>query len=415
MVTEDVNLIRSGPPGAVRRLLDGRSAARARPQHGDRGPLRRHAVARPAGPTLNYNELNILENGFLERVQARAGEPAGERRRRPRQHVRATAAPAPARSPLPIMSWRTSTGAGDRRQRRGVHVGELRTNNTFLNPLATYNPNPFDVRRTTSYARRRRSAPTRADAGLPANFFLANPDLLGGANLTTNGGKTDYNSLQLELRRRLSQGLQFSASYVFGNASSRLRQTLPPRRLHGFATPATGRHHARVQGERRLRAAVRPGPALRRQRQRRSSIASSAAGSSSGVARIQSGRLVDLGNVRLVGMTRTTCRTCSSCGSTMPARRYGCCRRTSSTTRSRRSASARRRHRLRRRRPPTGRYFAPANGPDCIEIDNGADYGDCGMRSLVVTGPMFQQHDFSVVEAHHDRRTRRTSSSASRC
>ena len=45
---------------------------------------------------------------------------------------------------------------------------------------------------------------------------------------------------------------------------------------------------------------------------------------------------------------------------------------------------------------PTGRYFAPANGPDCIEPDNGADFGDCGSRSLVVTGPMFQQHDIRI-------------------
>jgi hypothetical protein len=47
---------------------------------------------------------------------------------------------------------------------------------------------------------------------------------------------------------------------------------------------------------------------------------------------------------------------------------------------------------------PSGRYFAPANGPDCIEVDNGADYGDCGVRSLVVTGPMFQQHDISIAK-----------------
>ena len=51
--------------------------------------------------------------------------------------------------------------------------------------------------------------------------------------------------------------------------------------------------------------------------------------------------------------------------------------------------------------PPTGRYFAPANGPDCIEVDNGADYGDCGTRSLVVTGPMFQHARLQRGEAGH--------------
>ena len=45
---------------------------------------------------------------------------------------------------------------------------------------------------------------------------------------------------------------------------------------------------------------------------------------------------------------------------------------------------------------PTGRYFAPANGPDCLEVDNGAEYGACASRSLVVTGPIFQQHDLRI-------------------
>ena len=47
--------------------------------------------------------------------------------------------------------------------------------------------------------------------------------------------------------------------------------------------------------------------------------------------------------------------------------------------------------------PPTGRYLAPANGPDCIEtIANG--YGDCGERSVVVTGPMYQRWDISAAK-----------------
>jgi hypothetical protein len=117
------------------------------------------------------------------------------------------------------------------------------------------------------------------------------------------------------------------------------------------------------------------------------------------VSRVQTGRLIDLGNVRMVGMTAgdvqdmfnlrfehdgkkvwmlpqdvidNTIRAFSV--SATSASGYG-------------SAGA-----------PTGRYFAPANGPDCIEIDNGAEYGDCGTRSLVVTGPMLQQHDISVAK-----------------
>jgi hypothetical protein len=45
---------------------------------------------------------------------------------------------------------------------------------------------------------------------------------------------------------------------------------------------------------------------------------------------------------------------------------------------------------------PTGRYFAPANGAECIEVDSAARYGDCAGRSLVVTGPMFRQTDIRL-------------------
>jgi hypothetical protein len=46
---------------------------------------------------------------------------------------------------------------------------------------------------------------------------------------------------------------------------------------------------------------------------------------------------------------------------------------------------------------PTGRYFAPAGLDGCIEkIANG--YGDCGLRSFVITAPMQRNFDMSVVK-----------------
>ena len=47
--------------------------------------------------------------------------------------------------------------------------------------------------------------------------MVANPEINGGANVTTNLTKTRYNALQFELRRRFSQGLQFNGSYAFGH------------------------------------------------------------------------------------------------------------------------------------------------------------------------------------------------------
>ena len=46
---------------------------------------------------------------------------------------------------------------------------------------------------------------------------------------------------------------------------------------------------------------------------------------------------------------------------------------------------------------PTGRYLAPANGPDCIETAPG--YGDCGLRSLVVNGPPLVRFDLGAVKS----------------
>jgi hypothetical protein len=55
--------------------------------------------------------------------------------------------------------------------------------------------------------------------------------------------------------------------------------------------------------------------------------------------------------------------------------------------------------------PPAGRYFAPANGPNCIELtptvvgtSSSQGYGDCGVRAIVLNGPKFQQHDIRFAK-----------------
>ena len=108
-------------------------------------------------------------------------------------------------------------------------------------------------------------------------------------------------------------------------------------------------------------------------------------------ANINSGRLVNLGNVRLVGMSPDDVQD-------MYKLRFDNANKqiymfpqdvidntilafaTSPTTASGYAGAA-----------PAGRYFAPANGPDCIELAGA--YGDCGTGELVVTGPRFQQWD----------------------
>jgi hypothetical protein len=42
--------------------------------------------------------------------------------------------------------------------------------------------------------------------------------------------------------------------------------------------------------------------------------------------------------------------------------------------------------------PPTGRYLAPANGPDCIQEVR----GDCAPHDVFVTGPVFTRFDLNA-------------------
>jgi hypothetical protein len=53
--------------------------------------------------------------------------------------------------------------------------------------------------------------------GLPGNFFVANPNATF-ARILTNDSYSNYNALQVELRRRFSDGLQFQLDYTWSKA-----------------------------------------------------------------------------------------------------------------------------------------------------------------------------------------------------
>ena len=164
----------------------------------------------------NFNEINITENGFLnefrlaqQNLQANIAAGRGATFR--------YAGPGTGTAPLPIFlayfSGLPSSAAGD----AANYSSALFTNNTFINPLATFNPQPYVAANALDADAVRRTNALRA--GLPANFIVANPDLLGGANVTTNGGGTRYNALVLVLKRRMSSGLQFDTSYTYGQGT----------------------------------------------------------------------------------------------------------------------------------------------------------------------------------------------------
>ena len=343
--------------------------------------------------TVNFNELNVFDNGFVGEFRAaQANLQANVAAGLASQGFRYRG-PGTGTVPLPTI-FGYFQGAGDPNDPAAYTSANFRTNNTFLTPLAMFNPNPFGFANSLNG-----NAGFRGNAnaaGIPRNYFVANPDLLGGVDMTRNVGRSDYNALQLELRRRLSQRLQFNASYAFGKQLVHSWET--HRRdvfmIRDAGNPGDISHVFKLNAVYDL-----PFGQGRRFGGNVGGLMHRLIGewSLSLVSRVQSGQLVDLGNVRVVGMSMGEVQDLFKLRVDHAGQKVWMLPQdVIDNTIKAFSASA--------TSPtgygavPTGRYFAPANGPDCIEIDNGDDYGDCGVRSLVVSGPMLQQHDISIAK-----------------
>ena len=127
-----------------------------------------------------------------------------------------------------------------------------------------------------------------------------------------------------------------------------------------------------------------------------SSIASSAIGQLSMVARIQSGRLVDLGNVRLVGMTADDVQgffkmRFDDAGKKIWMFPQDVIDNTDPGVQRQRDAADRLRRRTCRPAVTSRRPTVRIASRSTAKQPPPPDYGDCGVRSLVVTGPTFQQ------------------------
>jgi hypothetical protein len=342
--------------------------------------------------TYNYNEVNIVETGFLDEFRkAQANLAANVAAGRGNTFAYTG---APGTQPLPIfLAYFTGRGASQAGN-TASYTGTLWTNNTFVNPLARLNPNPIGAADALDAdAGRRQNA---LNAGLPANFLVANPHALGGANLTANGGYTKFHGLQTELRKRLSGGLQVQANYSYGRGyeSNRFSFRFPRQTRTDVGTEGNIVHAFKMNWTYEL-----PFGQGRQFGTNAGGLLDRLIGgwSIDGIGRIQSGTLINLGNVRLVGMTKADV-------TNMFKLRFDDANRVvymlpqdvidetvkafsvSPTSASGYGAQG----------APSGRYFAPANGPDCIEIANAK--GDCGTGNLVVSGPRQVRFDISATK-----------------
>jgi hypothetical protein len=350
----------------------------------------------------NFNEINIVENGFLNEfklAQANfaANNASGVAARR---NSFAYFGPGTGTSPLPLMlaffSGLPASAAGDAARYTSTNFA----NATFYNTFAVNGPAPFTI--ANQFITNATFRGNGLTAGLPANFFIVNPGKQGGAFSIENNGRSWYDSLQIELRRRLSKGLLVQGNYTlskaftnaFASSSAVVGQpsTLRDLSLSKSISPFAVTHAFKVNWIYEL-------PLGRNQ------LIGGGAGAAldrfiggwefHGAARLQSGTPFDFGNVQLVGMNRSDLQK-------QVKMRFDDAGRIAfflpqdiiDNTRRAFNVSATSANGYGTLGAPTGRYIAPASSGGCIETFT----GQCGSTHLVLYGPRFDRYDLSIVK-----------------
>ena len=343
--------------------------------------------------TLNYNSIrgeNLLNNGFLDEFRLgmanlQANNASGISSRR---GSFAYFGPGTGTNPLPTYLAYLN-GRSDATNPAAYTGGSSTWRSTTLaGRFVPANPVPVSSAADLDGSSSRRRNALRA--GLPANFFVPNPDV-DDVDVTDSGAFSDYHALQVELRRRLSKGLSANINYQYALEGGSA--------FDGFSfgrtmiSSANVRHAIKTQWDwtlpvgRGQRFAADAHPLL---------DAIIGGWSFMGVGRIQA-RTINFGNVRLVGMTideltdlyKVDIRDNPTTGLQtvymlpedviLNTRRAWSISSTSATGYSSLGV-------------PEGRYIAPANSADCIEIVN----GDCAPRTTLVRAPFFTRFDVGV-------------------
>jgi hypothetical protein len=361
--------------------------------------------------SINYNCLtsnntgctairgeNLVANGFMNEFKQAMGNLTANNASGVSNRVGSFAyfGPGSGTAPLPIYLAYLNGSRDAGNPAAYVNASTTWANSTIAGRLAAPNPNPnaAAVDLDGNLTRRNQAQ----GLGYPVNFFVLNPDVAND-NVTDAGGFSKYNALQLELRRRLSKGFSANVNYQYAFEGGS--------QFDGFSfgrawsdIPVTGnptvRHAIKFQADwtlpfgrgERFASDINP-------------LANALIGgwSITGVGRYQT-TVQDLGNVRLVGMSVKDLQKMykfyrKSNASTgideiwlLPDDIVLNTRRafsTSNTTVNGYSTSL---------GVPEGRYIAPANSADCVQVKP----GDCAPRSVLLLSPWFKRFDFGVAK-----------------
>ena len=336
---------------------------------------------------------NMLNNGFLDEFRRAMQNLAANNASGNASRIGSFAyfGPGTGTNPLPIYLayLNGSRNAGD----PNAYTGGTSTwsNTTFAQRLSRANPRPdLSAGEMENNTVRRQNA---LNAGLPANFFVLNPEF-ASVNVFDSGAFSTYHAMQLEFRRRLSRGLSFDVNYQYAREGGSAFDGFSFGREWTVITGDTPLHAIKSQWDWTL-------PVGRDQRyggNMHPVLDAVAGGWSINVVSRTQQRLVNFGNVRLVGMTKSDLQ-----------KLYKIDIRNNPTTGLRTVYILPDDIILNTRRAfsvgtttlngyseglgaPEGRYFAPANSIDCIQIRA----GDCAPRQTIIRAPWFSRFDLGV-------------------
>jgi hypothetical protein len=360
------------------------------------------------------NEINAIENGFgaefaLAQQNLIANITAG------RGTTFAYFGAGTGTSPLPIMV--SYLQGGNPNPSLPASYGGNFASQTFIPLLSPAHPNVIGFASVLA-----NNATTRgngAAAGRPANFFHNCPTTLGFCFQFDNSEKSWFDAGVIELRRRMSRGLRFQASYQYGKSftnayasanttffglgagdqSNAANNTLRNRSLDKSFSQIDLRHSFKFDATWDL-------PVGRGRKFMNSSnwVADAFLGgwTLTPTVRWQSGSPILMENVQLVGMTAkelqdaigvynnttitqpngaTSIANVTYLPADIIANTIRAFTTTGNTTTGHLAGQA-----------PTGRFIAPAGYGNCQQ----RSFGTCGFRKLVIYGPNFFKVDSSI-------------------
>jgi hypothetical protein len=343
----------------------------------------------------NLNEYNLIENGFLNEFKLAQANLAAN----VAAGMGATFAYTGAGGTSPLPATLAYLTGSKESGNPSSYSGTAWKNSTLYGYLSKHNPQPLPF---ATYLQTNNStfAANAINAGLPANYFLLNPGLYSGAYVMgrpEDSINNRYDAIQVELKRRMSKGFLIQGSYQWVMRSQTTNfYTL---RQEGEWVDTGIAHHAlkanwvfELPFGRNRKWGTDAGTGLN---------ALIGGWSWNGYMRLQSGNILDFGNVRLVGMSdqelQKAFKVRKESGSDgvehvymLPADIIQNSIKAFSTDPT--SATG-----YGSLGAPGGRYFAPASSANCVNGYIGQCSGDRPLHHYV-TGPLFFRVDMTLAK-----------------